>query len=345
MSPERPVFGDPESIKKARTKPRAKKEVRPTEFDPLKLLPKVEEFVVEERKRWDVLRREGLDRGTLTRKILGMETDPIHPSLVSQCLRWWGYQRLGYKPYPKDFNAIMRLEAGHAYHNAFENLVSSMGSVEYHITHSEEDIADMTGRVDVLFYNPKLPPEIGNYQVIELKTVSTQAFNFQLNRKNLRRDLIPTKGIVAPREHDKKQIGLYLKQLESEGKNVASASIFYIDRDSSEVKEALIPWDETTKNEVEQFIQQIREAQELIAQGKLPEPTVDSDIPCRYYCDYRHVCDAGKPAAAKRKKPRPRWVIKKTKEEKEELKKTMEEEGLVQPTLGSDFDKDELVSK
>lgn len=345
MSAEKPVFGNPESIKEAKVKPRTKKEVAPTANDPLKVLPTIEKLVVGERKRWDILRGESLDRGTLAREILGIEKDPIHPSLVSKCLRWWGYQQLGYKPIPKDLNAILRLEAGSALHQAFERLLSNMGQVEYHVTHSAQDLADMSGKIDILFRNPKLPPEIGEYQVIELKSVSNYAFKFQLNRQGLRPDLVPTKDIVAPRESDKKQIGLYLKQLDTEGKNVAGANIIYIDRNDLGLKEALIPWDPITQYEIDQFIQQIYEAQELIKQGKLPEATVDSDIPCRYYCDYRHVCDVGRPEAAKRKKPLPKEVKAMAKDYWEKKRLAMEEAGAVQPTLGGDFNREDLTRK
>lgn len=341
MPPEIPKFGDLKSQKEARTRPRTKKEVIPTEYDPLKVLPTIERLVVREIERWEILRREGLDRGTLAREILGTETKPIHPSLVSKCLRWWGYSKLGYKPLSKEFNAILRLKAGSAIHQAFEDLLKMMGPTEYHIIRSEEDDPEMTGTLDILFKNPRLPLKFGNFQVIELKSVSTEAFKYQLNRKKLRRDLILVKGIVAPRESDKKQVGLYLKQLEDEGKRVASANIIYIDRNNLDIKEALIPWDPITQYEVNQFIEEIEEANQLIERGELPQPTVDSDIPCRYYCDYRHVCDVR--AVAKRRVRKPSYVYKKARKEREKRRKIMEKLGSVQPTLGGDFE--DLIHK
>lgn len=337
MPAERPLLGDPQSIKEARTRPRARKEIQPTEYDPLRVLPTIERLVVRERERWETLRREGLDRGTLAREVLGLEGEkPIRPSLVSKCLRWWGYSELGYKPLSKDFNAILRLQAGSALHRAFEELLSVMGPTEYHIIRSEEEDAEMTGTIDILFKNPRLDPAIAHFQVIELKSVSTEAFQYQLNRAKLRRDLIPVKDIVAPRESDKKQVGLYLKQLETEGMKVACANIIYIDRNNLNLKEALVPWDPITKYEVDQFIEEIKEANRLIKMEKLPQPTVDSEIPCKYYCDYRHVCDVR--AVTKRKERKPSWVYKKAREERVERRKLMEKLGSVQSTLGGDFE-------
>lgn len=335
MSAERPIFGDSESIKEARTRPLAKKEVRPTEYDPLKVFPTIKRLIVEERERWAVLRREGLDRGTLAREILGLEEHkPIRPSIVSKCLRWWGYSELGYKPLSKDFNDILRMEAGIALHRRIEGLLSGMGWSEYPIPSLEIDDVEMSGTIDLLYKNPKT----NDYQVIEFKTVSHEAFVFQLNREGIRKGLVLTKGIIAPRESDKKQVGLYLKFLEKKGIKVACANIIYIDRNTTEFKEALIPWDATTRWEVDQFIEQIKEAQKLIAQNELPEATVDSEAPCKYYCEYRHACDAGKRAVARRKKPRPKRVIEMTKRERAEKRKMMERLGTVQPTLGGDFE-------
>lgn len=337
MTPERPlIFGDSESQERAKTRPRAKKEVRPTEYDPLKILPTIERLVIKERERWETLRREKLDRGSLAQEILGTEIKRIHPSVIAKCLRWWGYSELGYKPLTKDFNAILRLQAGSALHRAFEELLSVMGPTEYHIIRSEEEDAEMTGTIDILFKNPRLDPAIANFQVIELKSVSTEAFQYQLNRAKLRRDLIPVKDIVAPRESDKKQVGLYLKQLETEGMKVACANIIYIDRNNLNLKEALVPWDPITKYEVDQFIEEIKEANRLIKMEKLPQPTVDSEIPCKYYCDYRHICDVRKVAV--RKKPKPEWVRVKTREQREKRREAMEKRGLVQPTLGGEFE-------
>lgn len=337
MTPERLIFGDSESQERAKTRPRAKKEVHPTEDTPLRILPTIEKLVIGERERWEMLRREGLDRATWAQKILGTEKNKlIQPSMVSICLRWWGYSELGYKPPLKDFNTILRLETGSALHQAFENLLSSMGPTEYIIISSVGEDAEMAGKIDILFRNRTLDPAIGDYQIIELKSVSDEAFRYQLNREKLRKDLIPTKGIVAPREHDKKQVCLYLKESEEKGYKVACANIIYINRNTLELKEAIIPWDATTKYEIDQFIEEIERARNLIKQEKLPESTVDSEIPCKYYCDYRHVCDVRKVAV--RKKRKPEWVRVKTREERKKRREVMEKRGLVQPTLGGEFE-------
>lgn len=338
MPPEKPIFADPESQKAAQTCARVKKEVRPTENDPLKVLPIIEQMIVEERKRWQTLRDEGLDRRSLSQEILGSEERAVSPSLVSKCLRWWGYQKLGHPPLSKNFNSILRLESGIALHRALEKLLSPMGVTEHRLIRREIDGVEMTGVIDILFRSPKSFSEIGDWQVIEIKTVSTNAFQKQLNRKNLRPDLIPTKGIITPRESDKKQVSLYLRLLEEEGLKLIGANIIYVNRDTCELKEALIPWDAITQYETSEFIEEIRKAQELIAEGKLPEGTPDSKVPCTYYCDYRHICLTGRPKAAKRKKPMPGWVRQRAKEQEEERKRIMEEAGMVQPLLGGDFE-------
>ncbi len=338
MSPERPIFADPESQRIARTRPRAKKEVRPTENDPLKVLPIIEQMIVEERKRWQTLRDEGLDRRSLFQEILGSEERAVSPSLVSKCLRWWGYQKLGHTPLSKNFNSILRLESGIALHRALERLLRPMGITEHRLIRREIDGVEMTGAIDILFRNPKSFSEIGNWQVIEIKTVSANAFQKQLNRKNLRPDLVPTKGIITPRESDKKQVSLYLRLLEEEGLKLIGANIVYMNRDTCELKEALILWDAITQYETSEFIEEIKKAQELIAKGKLPKGTSDSDVPCKYYCDFRHICLIGRTKTAKRKKPKPRWVRKRAKEQEEERRQIMEEAGLVQPILGGDFE-------
>lgn len=111
----------------------------------------------------------------------------------------------------------------------------------------------------------------------------------------------------------------------------------YINRDTGEVKEAIVGWDAVAQYDAEQLVEKIRQAKLAIERGELPEPTVESSYICSKLCPYRLYCEPGRKFVAsgieKEQKRRPPWVYRKAKEEARQKREEMERLGIVQPQL------------
>ena len=256
----------------------------------------------------------------------------IPPSIAANCLRWWGYQELGYKPAPRTFEQEMNLMIGSSAHFSLSRKLKEFGLSEQNVI-SEE--AGMAGRLDFFFKNPKT----GEWQVADFKTTSSFGFR-QITREGLDPELKSTKNIYSPSNEAKRQVFLYMWAKRQEGFNVSMGNVIYINKDNGQVKEALVLWNAKTEYDVNTYLGEMLKAQGKVRNGELPDPTVKSPHICASFCPYRGYCEYGQVYAAgkikKEAKRRPAWVYKEAKKEAEQKRRQMEELGVVQPRLISD---------
>ncbi len=254
------------------------------------------------------------------------------PSTASNCLRWVGYESLGYKPAPNTFESQVGLMIGSSAHYSISRVLKGYGLSEQSLFDEERNIS---GRYDFLFKNPQTQ----DWQMIDFKFVSDYGFR-QIKREGLSETLKNTKNIYNSTPEAKRQLITYMSIARNQGFNVMMGNVVYINRNDGKIKESLIPWDALTEHEADQFFAQIKEAGEKIGKGELPEPSVQSKYVCGSFCPYRGYCEYGQNFAADKvkresKRRAPLWVIKKAREEAAEKKLKMEESGIVQPDLFS----------
>ena len=253
------------------------------------------------------------------------------PSVVAHCLRWVGYEALGYKPAPPSPESHLVTMMGSAIHwsllRVIEQQIPSRQETSFTL-----DEADLSGRIDCLFRNP----QTGEYQILEIKTVGDYPFR-QIKREGLPPELRNTKNIYQPSPEHRNQVLLYMWAKRKEGLNVACANIIYINRDSGRIKEALVVWDSKAEYDAEQLVAQIRQAKEAISKGELPQPTVESSYTCAKLCPYRGYCEYGQKFAAgqikKEQKRRPPWVYRQARKQATAKREEMERLGVVQSQL------------
>jgi hypothetical protein len=306
-------------------------------YAPYKLVPFIQEAIMEDSKRYSENRdRELRLRDAVFRRIWGEGSEiprNISPSTASNCLRWVGYEALGFPRAPRTVKSEIELMIGTASHTAIERKLYPYGKSEQPIYNED---AGISGRLDFILRNPALA---GEYQIVDFKFVSEYAYR-QIKREGLPTALKSTRDVYSPSPEYRTQILLYMFSKRAEGMNVTCGNIIYINRDTGDMKEALVLWDPEAEYEIQEFITKLKEARKMIDKGQLPEPSVVSSYICGSYCPYRIHCEYGqKFAAEKMRKSRerlPNWLYKEIKDKAEEKRKKLEGLGVRQLELGID---------
>lgn len=363
MTPDRLQFGIiPPKEARFRHRQLLKKnpELKPrSPYSSLLVLPAIDKAILyghrEDEMYWAVNKKK---KAAFSEDVWGISEikSYVSPSTACNCLRWVGEEAvselMGRQKAESTIDGMVILKMGSSIHWALEKILKSYlpGSTETTLTSEEVNIS---GRADILMKNPKT----GNYQLIELKSIADFAFQ-KINREKLPDYLRPIPDICSPKPEHYKQVLLYLwildKQLKSQDKEIESASIIYINRDSGERKEALIPWDEITQYDAGEFVGQIVEAQKkidavlaylqenpkfdpLVVERMLPEPTVESKYICEKFCPHRLHCLPGRDAAAngikKESKKRPPQVYRLANQERSDKKERLGKLGIQQEKL------------
>lgn len=275
----------------------------------------------------------------------------IHPSTASFCVRWAAYRALEFPETEPTVKSILAMKMGSAIHWSLSRIVKNYLPGEAEASFEVDD-PDVAGRIDFLFPHPRLK---GQYQVWEFKSVSDYVFR-QIKRKGLPDYLRNTLQIYQPLPEHRQQTLLYMWGKRSQGFNVVCGNIIYINRNNGEMKEALIPWDELARYDVEGddpercLVLQIKEAQVKIEklrklkqsgvsinEEEIPQPTVESSHVCARFCPHRVHCSFGQKYAAgevrRQIKRRPQYVYRKLKQEAQVTRELMEKAGLAQSQL------------
>ena len=197
--PEQIEFGKPPPEEAAHLRWEKKKVARQAEnlevYDPYCLGPLIREAVLEDSERYRKGRGQyRAESNKILQKVWGEDAvlpDRVSPSTAANCLRWVGYEELGFKPAPRTFEAKMGMELGSAGHCALLNILRRFGIKEQIVL---EDETGISGRLDFIFRHPVT----GEYQVLDLKFPGDWGFR-QIKREGLPEYLKKTKGIYNPR--------------------------------------------------------------------------------------------------------------------------------------------------
>lgn len=338
MNQERLVLGQippQEAEFRRRRHPRTEKPANQETYAIYRAIPMVEAALQADSRNWQ---EESANRKKQQKEILkaiwGENVELpfyISPSTASFCLRWVGYEALGYTPAPRTMKSNLAMMIGSASHysllRAIGRAIPGLQETSFTI---EED--DLSGRVDFLFRNPRT----NEYQILEFKFTSDFGFR-QVTREKLPDYLRSTKGVFQPQPEHRKQVLLYMYAKRKEGLDIACANVVYIDKNTGEMKDALVVWDALAEFDASELVSGIKEAKTQIERKELPEPTVESAHVCERFCPYRVKCEHGQRFAAgevrREQKRRPKIVYQKAKEQREAKRRRMEEQGLVQGQL------------
>lgn len=341
MTPEQKLIFDQippeEAISRRRSEASRRKQPPNQEiYRVYRLEPLIEKVLEADWRKWE--------KGTLERRkkqqeifqaIWGKDVEVpayLSPSTIAYCLKWVGYEALGYQPTPPTTEGRLVMLMGSAGHWSLLRTIGQQipGRQETSFTIDE---ADLSGRIDCLLRNPKT----GEYQILELKFVGDYPFR-QIKREGLPEHLRSTKNIYQPSAEYRNQVLLYMWAKRKEGLSVACANIIYINRDTGKTKEALVVWNAQAEYDAEQLVVKIKQAKEAIDKKELPEPTVESPYVCGKFCPHRTHCEHGQKFAAvqirRQQKRRPKWVAKQAKEQAEARRAEMEKLGVVQARFG-----------
>lgn len=269
-------------------------------------------------------------RQEVARQAFGQESDPlkISPSLACHCLRWVGYELLGYSPAPRTVDEETTMLLGTGFHRQVLTLL------DRYCPEAEQErgfsinlgTAVLSGRADFIYRDLKTRERI----LIELKTISP----FTWSKIRERKDAL---SYVPMAEH-RRQLLLYLWALNQVNKQkIDIGIIYYINRTSGERRSAPVFWDAVAEYDAEQLVINIQKAGETLKKGELPEPSVESSFICGKFCQYCHHCEPGQKFAQgeiKFARPsRPRQVYAVARKQAEARRQKLIELGLVQPTL------------
>jgi len=339
MTPERLVFGriSPQETAFRRRSGAAREERPPSQeiYAPYRLGPLIQKILEAD---WNRLQENSRQRRETQQGIFktiwgegAKIPEYFSPSVVAHCLRWVGYEALGYKPAPPSAESHLVTMMGSAIHWSFLRVIEQQIPARQETIFAVDE-ADLSGRIDCLFRNPKT----SEYQILEIKTVGDYPFR-QIKREGLPPELRNTKDIYQPAPEHRNQVLLYMWAKRKEGLNVACANIIYINRDSGQIKEALVVWNSKAEYDAEQLVAKIRQAKEAILRKELPQPTVESSYTCAKLCPYRVHCEYGQKFAAgqikKEQRRRPQWVYRRAREEAKRRREEMEKLGVVQAQL------------
>ena len=330
-------FGELPQKEAAHLRRERKKGARPVEnlevYDIYRLTPLIREAVLEDSERYRKGRGQfQAESNKILQKVWGEDValpDYVSPSTIANCLRWIGYEKFGYKPAPRTFEAEMGMKLGGAGHYALLNILRRFGIKEQSIL---EDETGISGRLDFIFRHPVT----GEYQVLDLKFPGDWGFK-QIKREGLPEYLKKTKDIYNPSHEARLQLLIYMGAKRRKGCNVTMGNIIYINRDNGKMKECIVPWDALAEHDMKEFLGNLAEARKKIQKKELPESTAVSKYVCKSFCHYSHHCEEGKKFLAGKikrgRKRRPQWVYRKAREQAEERKQKMIERGIVQPEL------------
>ena len=307
-------------------------------YDTYKLVPLIQKAVIEDSKGWRETYAGSADKKKRIYEGIwgeGLTVEKtVSPSIAANCLRWVGYDTLGYIGAERTFEQEIALLLGSAAHKYIEMKLKMFGKTEVPILHEE---TGLSGRVDLLIENPKTR----EWQAIDFKFVGNYGFQ-QVKREKLAPELKNTKGIYNASPETRLQLLQYIWILREGGKNVTLGNVIYINKDNGKTKECLVPWDAKAQYDMAEFLKKLKQARVDIKNGDVPEPTVQSTHICAGFCPHRTRCDYGQKFAAGRvrrqNKRRPNWVYKKAREQHREREALMIRLGQIQPRLFSDID-------
>jgi hypothetical protein len=250
------------------------------------------------------------------------------PSTSSNCVRWEGYQKLGYEGTPMSFGAKMATMIGRASHDELAKILRRNAPGRHNVP-TNLDSEGVYGVMDWVFNNPILHKE----EVIDWKFVASFKFK-QINRDGLHELLRNTKNIYNPEPEYRRQLLLYMYDREKRGKEVACGVVVYVNRDNPEqMKPALIIWDAVAKYDAEQFLKEIQEAKLAVKEGQIPKENVISPYICRSMCPHVQHCEPGQAFAQRnirrKRKVMPEWVYKKQREEFAQRQERLQELGII----------------
>lgn len=284
-----------------------------------------EENYRNQRKRWGDTQRK------ILKKNWGENENPlftISPSTASNCLRWAGYELSNLKPRPPEFKDSLAKMIGSGAHRDIINKLRGYGIGELNLATSEDPIS---GRLDFIFKNPATQ----EWQIVDFKF--TNDFGFKQITRDGVPDYLRNSKTYSPSKEARKQILLYMFLARKQGYKVEFGNVIYLNKNTGDVKECLIPWDSVAEHDTNLFLEEIRSAYKTMSEGNLPEPSVESPHICARFCPYTTHCDYGQRFAAgeikKQKKRRPAWVMKQAKQKAAIKREKMEKAGIVQPEL------------
>jgi len=323
----------------------------PTPYDHMRKLPMIKEAIIwNYRKRIEERKERKREQLEFAKKFWGpnVQFKPyMSPSVVCDCIRQAGKDavaELAGRPTIEPTVEVMNiLNMGSDIHYGFLRRMNNYLPGDQETKYKSEEPA-LSGRIDFILDDPIS----GDNSILELKTEGNWPFG-KLNPTDLPARLKNTPDIVNEEAGHRKQVLLYLWSLSQKGRKVESGSLIYLDRNSGELKEAIVPWDEGAQEEVGEFIHKLTEAEIKIEQtldyirntdpdkidwekveDMLPPATVVDKSKCKNRCPHRFGCRPGlKYAVEGIKHPKRKlsaYARKKIKEreaeKKEELKKS-----------------------
>lgn len=321
-----------------------------------RLTPLMGEAIIasEEERQFLQAQKKQRRQQIIERRYGKVESDfSFSPATISKCLRWAGYDLLGYRPLPKTPREIMILSTGTSTHWKILGALERFGKIEYPMVIDEDQIE---GHLDFRFQNPKTK----EYQIADLKTTSKEGFGM-ISREGMPTWMsITEKDFYVPRPEDRLQVLLYMLAERRKGYDVAVGNVIYINRNYNRrrlssrnleedlilqdmkewTKECLVLWDEMAESEVKQFLLEAEEAWIAIKKGELPKPSVhpkSAPFLCGEADPHRLDCEFGHPLVARqlrrkaKRLSREAWAI--ARKQFAQRKEEGIELGVVQPEL------------
>lgn len=231
-------------------------------------------------------------------------------------------------PAPRTAQELTTMHLGTGYHRQALNLL------DRYCPEAEQErgfsvvvgSAILSGRADFLYRDLRTRERI----LVDLKTISP----FVWSKLRALKD----SPFYIPMPENRRQLLLYLWALEQvNNQKIDIGTIYYVNRADGQRRSAPVLWDAVARYDVEQLLDTIRKGSAALAQGQLPEPSVESPSVCGHYCTHCHQCDHGQRFARgeiKAIKPhRPRSVYMAAKRQAEARRQRLIELGVIQGTL------------
>ena len=300
-------FPEEVNLKPKKTKARRSLVKPPSNLGKFQFVPLITEALrFNERLMSENYQRTRAERELFTKNFFGdsyKTTRPFSPSIAAICLRWAGYESTK-TPQDKSIKPTKALIASMIGTAAHYEMGRTIGKViDRRIMQIEtgmySDEPQMSGRMDYVFENINAG---GRKQLIDLKFVSSFVF------KNVKRERVPEYLKNEPFYPindivNRRQALLYLWNADKNGDPFFSVTIVYINKDSGEMKEAFMLWDEDAKYEAQQYVDLMIKAQkDLDTKGELPLPTISQEnkgFYCGQVCPHRIKCEYASEFVAK----------------------------------------------
>jgi len=209
----------------------------------------------------------------------------FYPSSVGKCKRAIVYQMLGYPKKGVGIKSYLILENGTYTHERLEKMFKDAGILIASELPLKDAELKISGRLDLIVHNVFEHEEDdkmitlkdkgkviyrgspSDAVIVELKSISDSGFN-RLNGK--------------PKDEHRDQVMLYLHLT-----GIRLGAVFYENKNTQELAEFLVPYDE---QEAKRVIDKIRFCGECYDKQQLPEKEFEKhDFDC-LYCDYRENC-------------------------------------------------------